>query len=232
MTIYQVTDNASGAVSLRFEMDDEGGYVGSVGGLSDWLDDLADMFPELTVDQIASKFVPYSKVEETDDDELGSIPAPKPVNIDFKAIGAKRTPKVKKADIGEIVKTDEDQRIIFGWAYVMTDANGQVYDKSGEFVDDVTELEKAAYDYVVEARMQSDGHRGTDHPKRFVGRLIESMVFTPEKMEKMGIPQGSLPTAWWVGFKVEDDEVWQACKRGERPAFSIHGSAIKEEVIE
>lgn len=32
--------------------------------------------------------------------------------------------------------------------------------------------------------------------------LIESMVFTKEKMQLLNIPEGTLPEGWWIGFKV------------------------------
>ena len=42
------------------------------------------------------------------------------------------------------------------------------------------------------------------HIRGGVARLIESAVFTKEKMEAMGIPEGTLPTGWWIGFQVTD----------------------------
>jgi len=32
-----------------------------------------------------------------------------------------------------------------------------------------------------------------------------------------------VPSGWWVGFKVQDPEVWAKVKTGERTGFSIHG---------
>ena len=57
--------------------------------------------------------------------------------------------------------------------------------------------------------------------------MVESMVFTPEKAEAMGIPQGIVPTGWWVGFKVEDDRLWSQVKDGRYQSFSIHGSGVR-----
>jgi hypothetical protein len=125
----------------------------------------------------------------------------------------------------EVTKLDIDKRLVFGWAYVTHDEQGNVQvDKSGEFVDDYDELERAAYEFVVKSRRAGDMHRGDFT----AGTMIESMVFTPEKISKMGLPPGSMKTGWWVGFKIENDAVWQAVKNGERPAFSIHGKASKE----
>jgi len=40
--------------------------------------------------------------------------------------------------------------------------------------------------------------------------------------------QGRVIDGWWVGFLVDDDGVWEAHKRGERPEFSIGGRAKRE----
>lgn len=134
---------------------------------------------------------------------------------------------------GEISKIDSERRQVFGWAYVTHDRNGQVVvDKSGEFVDDVEELEKSAYRFVLNSRTG-----GADHGKTLTGQpikkstMIESVVFTPEKCRAMGIPEGILPQgAWWVGFQIEDDHTWARVKKGELTSFSIHGKGRKERV--
>lgn len=125
---------------------------------------------------------------------------------------------------GTISKIDEERRNIFGWAYVSHDADGNVnVDKSGEFVDDTWELEKAAYNFVVKSRSGD-----FDHTNLKSSEMIESMVFTPEKIEKMGLPAGIMPTGWWVGFHFEDEKDWEEAKK--RPAFSIHGKGQRKEV--
>lgn len=127
---------------------------------------------------------------------------------------------------GDIVKTDPDKRIVFGWAYVMQKADGtEVIDKSGDFLDEVEELEKSAYDYVLKSR-QSDA----DHTNVKGGEMVESIVFTPEKIEKMGLPAGSIPLGWWVGYKINDEPTWERVKKGELRAFSIHGSGTRTKV--
>ena len=57
--------------------------------------------------------------------------------------------------------------------------------------------------------------------------LIESVIFTAEKMAAMGIPEGTVPTGWWIGFKVTDDEVWGKGKDGSYGMFSIEGTAVR-----
>ena len=127
-----------------------------------------------------------------------------------------------------IVKTDErpDQHLAFGWASIAIDKSGEVVvDRQGDFIDRVEELEKAAYDYVVNSR-----EAGQNHLRTGVGTLVESMVFTPEKLEKMGLPPDALPQGWWLGFRVSDPEVWKGVKDGTYPMFSVHGVGRREAV--
>ncbi len=148
-------------------------------------------------------------------------------NVIFEPYGGNAV--VKEAGIeahGEVSKVDEDKRLVFGWAYVTHDKDGQInVDKSGEFVDDYEELEKGAYDFVIKSRAGD-----ADHTNIKGSEMVESMVFTPEKIEKMGLAPGTLPSGWWVGFKIEDEEVWRSVKNGKRLAFSIHGRGTRKEV--
>lgn len=126
----------------------------------------------------------------------------------------------------EIAKTADDQRLVFGWLSVSQDEDGNtVIDSQGDMIEP-EELEKAAYDYVLYARAAGEMHERIEG----VGRLVESIVFTKEKQEALGIPPGLLPVGWWVGFKVDDPDVWQKIKSGEYRAFSIGGTGFREEV--
>ena len=33
-------------------------------------------------------------------------------------------------------------------------------------------------------------------------------------MAAMGIPEGTLPVGWWIGFQVTDADVWEKVKDG------------------
>lgn len=127
---------------------------------------------------------------------------------------------------GQISKVDDDHRQVFGWASV-TELNGEpVVDLQNDYLETM-ELEKAAYDYVLHSRVGGEMHQrvGKSSPKQ-VGTLIESMVLTPEKIEKMGLPD-STPRGWWIGFQIAKDEtgdeVWKAVKDKKYTGFSIHG---------
>jgi hypothetical protein len=125
---------------------------------------------------------------------------------------------------GLISKTHEEKRLVFGWANVVKNAEGKVLlDRQNDFIDDSWELEKAAYDFVLK---RGDG--GVMHVQRNASRLVESMMFTQEKIEKMGIPKGLLPEGWWTGWKVDDDEAWEGIKKGDFVGFSVHGSGMRK----
>ena len=59
-------------------------------------------------------------------------------------------------------------------------------------------------------------------------KCIESIVFTPEKIEKLGLEPDALPIGWWIGFHVGDDEVWKGVKDGTYRMFSIRGTGTRE----
>lgn len=139
----------------------------------------------------------------------------------------KKLAKEKDADSDEftIMKADDDKREVFGWALVAIRKDGeQVVDHQKDLVDP-DELEHAAYEYVLNFRDTGELH---DKNLRKKGRLIESVVLTKEKQKAMGIPEGTVPEGWWVGFKVDDDAAWQGIKSGRYRMFSIEGQGIRQ----
>lgn len=126
----------------------------------------------------------------------------------------------------KIIEKSDDEQLVFGWLYQCEDRVGkQIVDHSGEVVA-VHELEKASYGFALESRKAGEMHRKTEG----VGRLCEIIVTTREKQKAMGLPDGALPIGIWVGFKVDDREVWQKIKSGEYSMLSFGGRAIKEEI--
>lgn len=125
----------------------------------------------------------------------------------------------------KIMKSDDEKMLAFGWANVSMRVDGElIEDWQGDIIEP-EELETAAYEYV---RLYGDG--GEMHERGGVAVLIESVVFTEEKMLVMGIPAGTLPVGWWIGFKVTDKDVWEKVKNGTYPMFSIEGEAERIEV--
>ncbi len=125
---------------------------------------------------------------------------------------------------GEFQKLDEEQQLVFGWASVAEDESGQLIDKQGDVLD-LPSLEIAVYDFVLKSRRADEMHRVDD-----VGILVESILFTPEKLEKMGMPAGSVPLGWWTGWKITDAGVWDKIKKGEYRMFSIRGEGDREDL--
>lgn len=125
----------------------------------------------------------------------------------------------------EIAKADVPAQNIFGWASVVAKGGEPVVDLQGDIIEP-DELEKAVYDFVLDWRESGDQHDGG--PVR--GRVIESMVFTDDKLAALGLAKGDLPTGWWLGVHVDDVDLFEKVRSGERPAFSIEGQAIREPV--
>ncbi len=123
------------------------------------------------------------------------------------------------------VALHEESRCVFGWANIACTKSGEtVIDSHGDEIP-ITDLENAAYEFVLSYRETGDMHRGEAN-----GRLVESIVFTQEKCAAMGIPAGVVPQGWWVGFHIDDDEQWAKVKSMERRMFSIEGVSEVEEV--
>lgn len=124
-----------------------------------------------------------------------------------------------------IAKIDPDQNLVFGWAYVSIDRDGEgIIDHSSEMVDP-EDLELAAYVFNLTFR-----ETGVMHEGEAVGYLVESFIATPEKLQVMGLESNALPQGWWLGFYIPDDEIFAKVKQGEYSMFSIQGVATREEV--
>lgn len=117
--------------------------------------------------------------------------------------------------------TEIEQQLVFGWANVSVQEDGTLpFDWQGDAIDTEV-LEAAAYNYVLQHGLANQQHEyGTE-----CGWLVESMMFTKEKMHALGIPEGTIPEGWFVGFYVPDPIVYQKVKDGEYKMFSIEGYA-------
>jgi len=132
------------------------------------------------------------------------------------------TSDVAKSDGFNIAKTDDAERLVFGWASVSTNADdSELVDHHADIIEPA-ELEKAAYEYVLKFRDAGEMHQG-----HAVGQLVESLVMTPDKARAMGIPV-PMGTRWWVGYKIHDPEVFAKVKDGTYKMFSIQGTAERE----
>lgn len=122
-------------------------------------------------------------------------------------------------------KLDEEQQIAFGWANICVECDGSSVVDSQDHEIDPVDFEKAAYEFNLNFHHEAFGEDHEGAPK---GRLVESVFFTPEKLEAMGLTKSSLPTSWWIGVKVDDADAWQRIKKGDHRMFSIQGTALME----
>lgn len=135
--------------------------------------------------------------------------------------------KTENPQTFNILKADDEKRLVFGWANVAFTADGQQIVDLQEDIIDTEDLEEAVYKYVLEFRDGGEEHIPTMRKK---ASLVESVMFTKEKMKAMGIPEGIVPEGWWIGFYVKDDAAWELVKNGTYQMFSIEGTAIREKV--
>lgn len=131
------------------------------------------------------------------------------------------------ADNLKIAKSSDDEQLVFGWASVAKDATGvRPLDWQGDIID-ACDLETAVYKFNLDFRDSNEMHTGPVN-----GKLVESVMFTKEKMASMGIPEGTVPEGWWVGFQISDKEVYQKVKCGIYKMFSIEGSGQRVQTDE
>lgn len=142
-----------------------------------------------------------------------------------KSVNKELSKEVTKSYTFNIAKSQDEQQIAFGWAMISRTASGEeVVDLQGDTIEP-DELEKLAYNYV---KLHRDV--GQLHETDGEGCVVESVVLTLDKQKAMGIPKGTVPIGWWVGLYIRDAEVWARVKDGTYKAFSIEGSATREEV--
>lgn len=133
----------------------------------------------------------------------------------------KKEPTDFSTDI-KVAKSDDYKNLVFGWASVAFSEDGtQILDHQGHAID-IEDLEDAAYNFTVKGYGTGDMHQSENF-----GELVESIVLTQEKAELMGIPPGTTPQGWWVGFRVPP-EYHEQVRTGKRTMFSIEGTAKLE----
>jgi len=131
--------------------------------------------------------------------------------------------KMTKTNIeGKILKTDDEQRMVYGWASVVTEKGEPVIDRQGDIIEADT-LVKAVNEFMEHVRVGKAMHTGDQ-----VGVVVHSLPITKEIGDALGIQSDR--EGWVVAYKVFDDAVWDMVKSGKLAAFSIGGRAMKEEI--
>lgn len=134
----------------------------------------------------------------------------------------KRTPVELVIKMEKIQKTDEDKRQVFGFFSIVEIGGQAVVDHQGDVIKS-EDIEAAVYKYVKHSRMGDERH---DTRHKMV--MIESMYFSKEKQQALGIDLGCV--GWWGGFEVSDVAMWNKIKNGEYQGFSIGGVGRRERI--
>lgn len=122
--------------------------------------------------------------------------------------------------VGKILKSDDEQRVVYGWASVVTEKGEPVVDLQGDVIEP-SELVRATTEFMKSARESKMMHQGGQ-----IGTVIHSMPLIDDIAKSLGI--ATEREGWLVGVHVTDDDVWKRVKSGELAAFSIGGRAEKE----
>jgi hypothetical protein len=118
----------------------------------------------------------------------------------------------------QVLKSDRDAKIVWGWAYVAT-VDGEVsLDHSGEFVAPET-LVKAATNFMMNTRVSKVNHEGDKD-----GDIVHSLPVTKELAEALGIQTNR--EGWIIGTRVSDETLAKV-ESGLLTSFSIGGRALK-----
>lgn len=162
-------------------------------------------------------------MEYEDDDEEEEVSEDRMTEA-LRAVVAEIMDKSDKTqDDFKIIKVDEEQRIIYGWASVTTHKGEYVVDRQGDIIRTET-LHKAINEFMEDVRVGKLMHEGEQ-----VGQIIHSFPVTKDICAALGIQSDM--EGWIVGYKVYDDALWEDVKIGKYGAFSIGGAAQKEEYI-
>jgi len=124
---------------------------------------------------------------------------------------------------GQILKFGtDDERIVWGWASVVTDKGVPVVDSHGDVISPQTMM-KSATEFMHSMRVTKEMHSGGK-----IGEFIHSFPLTAEIAKAFGITCEK--EGWIVACKVHDDKTWAKVKSGELRAFSIGGRAKREKI--
>lgn len=121
----------------------------------------------------------------------------------------------------KILKINEEQRIVFGWASVIVKNGVPVVDTQNDSISS-EELLNSTTEFMKDARASH-----LMHTEKRIGSVIHSFPLTYEIAKSLGIESDQY--GWIVGVHVEDDATWNHVKTGDLASFSIGGNANRVE---
>lgn len=140
------------------------------------------------------------------------------LRVIFDSVIGKSSMLEKVSMNAEILKRDDERRIVWGWASVISENGEPVVDSQGDIISP-EEMNKMADEFMMNVRSGKSMHFGEN-----IGQFIHSFPVTKELSDAFGL--GLDKEGWIVGLKVTDDKTWedvQAGVYGDMPSFSIGG---------
>ena len=123
-----------------------------------------------------------------------------------------------------ILKADEEQRIVWGWASVATEKGELVVDQQGDTITP-DEMVKMANGFMKSVRTAKAMHEGES-----IGEVIHSFPLTKELAKAFGLETDR--EGWLIGMHIKDDEIWKAVRANLFGGFSIGGRGQRKELAE
>jgi len=123
----------------------------------------------------------------------------------------------KSQEQATVLKVDDEQGLVYGWAYVSTEDGKLLVDTQGDSIEPI-EMEKMATDFMLNSRNAKVMHKGEN-----VGQFVHSFPLTNDIMKAFDIYSDR--EGWIVAMKPNDENVMKAYKSGEYTGFSIGGKA-------
>ncbi len=157
---------------------------------------------------------PEGEEVENPAEELIEVVIETAINAIIEATMEKRASK--------IIKLDDEARIVWGWASVVSIDGKPMVDRQGDIISPEV-MTKAADNFMADVRTAKAMHEGGK-----IGEVIHSFPLTKALGEALGVY--SALEGWVVAMKVHDDDVWKRVKSGELAAFSIGGMGKRNAV--
>lgn len=128
----------------------------------------------------------------------------------------------RNGDEIKIFKADEEARVAYGWATIITKNGEPVVDLQGDVISS-EELVTATTEFMKSERNSLNMHEGSP-----IGQVVHSFPLTADIAKSLGIQTEN--EGWLVGIHVSDDATWNSVKDGSLSAFSIGGSATRVDI--
>jgi len=119
-----------------------------------------------------------------------------------------------------------EQGLVYGWASIIEKDGITVTDHEGDRITS-SELVKAAHNFIAKSRQGGVLHDEYGHN---IGHIVESVVFTKELQDHLGIDLGKV--GWLIGYQITDGRVKMLAKAGLFKSFSIGGRGRRVPVNE